>query len=146
MVPAIPVLISMLSRPKFSISLIALPYLLGVTGLSVWESRKRENEADYISLLIMAKAGYDIRKATNFWERMESGTKRKLSEKDEKGRPKYRRQSALLAAHPHVSRSSFLSFWMLKTQLIDTNKGSISHQTNSAVVATNHRNDGMGAS
>jgi len=53
-------------------------YLLPILGAGAFFSRKRESEADYIGLVIMAKAGYDIRTAVGFWERMkEEGGRRK---------------------------------------------------------------------
>jgi len=36
-------------------------------------SRSHETEADYIGLILMAKAGYDPREAPKFWERMNTG-------------------------------------------------------------------------
>jgi predicted Zn-dependent protease len=39
-------------------------------GVLLPYSRLQESEADHIGLLLMAKAGYDPRKAIRFWERM----------------------------------------------------------------------------
>ncbi len=42
----------------------------GNVGVILPYSRKHESEADYMGLLLMAKAGYDPREALKFWERM----------------------------------------------------------------------------
>lgn len=49
-------------------------------GVSLPFNRRQETEADYVGLQLMAKAGYDPRKAVEFWERM-SGCPRKLINK-----------------------------------------------------------------
>jgi predicted Zn-dependent protease len=45
--------------------------LMGL-GVTMPASRKQESEADYIGLMIMAKACYDPRDAVGVWERMEA--------------------------------------------------------------------------
>lgn len=42
----------------------------GNVGIILPYSRKHESEADYMGLLLMAKAGYDPNEAIKFWERM----------------------------------------------------------------------------
>lgn len=49
-------------------------------GVSLPFNRRQESEADYVGLQLMAKAGYDPRKAVEFWERM-SGCPRNLINK-----------------------------------------------------------------
>ena len=44
--------------------------ILGNVGFILPYSRKHESEADYIGLILMARAGYDPYKAIEFWERM----------------------------------------------------------------------------
>lgn len=44
-------------------------------GLALPFSRKHESEADYIGLMLMAKAGYDPTEAPKFWERMTEKSK-----------------------------------------------------------------------
>jgi len=41
-------------------------------GVALPHSRANESEADHIGLILMAKAGYDPRKALEFWKRMEA--------------------------------------------------------------------------
>jgi Zn-dependent protease with chaperone function len=68
-------------------------------GILLPYSRLHENEADYIGLLIMAKAGYDPRSAIQFWERM--------------GREHPYRHIQFLATHPsHGTRISNLEEWL----------------------------------
>lgn len=69
--------------------LLALPF-----------SRRCEREADYIGLLMMAKAGYDPREAVELWKRMET------MEKNRKALP-------FLSTHPsHADRVESIQSWM----------------------------------
>ena len=45
----------------------------GNIGIILPYSRKHESEADYMGLLLMAKAGYDPNEAVLFWQRMAAG-------------------------------------------------------------------------
>lgn len=62
-----------------------------VMGLGVVRpaSRKQESEADYIGLMIMAKACYNPEAAVEVWQRMEKATKEQIPE--------------WLSTHPSVS-------------------------------------------
>ncbi len=46
----------------------------GSIGVILPYSRKHESEADYMGLLLMAKAGYDPNEAVKFWQRMASAS------------------------------------------------------------------------
>lgn len=46
----------------------------GNIGIILPYSRKHESEADYMGLLLMAKAGYDPNEAVLFWQRMAAGS------------------------------------------------------------------------
>ncbi|KAE8441513.1 hypothetical protein EG329_004901 [Mollisiaceae sp. DMI_Dod_QoI] len=95
------------------VTIILAPYLLLVTGIWAWSSRKRESEADYIGLAIMAKAGYDIRKATDFWKRVKRDTDPKLAERDTIGNAKYPQKPEFLSSHPHDrSRINNIRAWL----------------------------------
>lgn len=60
-------------------------------GLMRPASRKQESEADYIGLMIMAKACYDPRAAVGVWQRMEAAQTEEV--------PQW------LSTHPSVSRA-----------------------------------------
>lgn len=74
---------------------------IGTTvGVMLPFSRAQESEADHIGLVIMARAGYDPRQASRFWERM-------MSASGGSGPP------AFLSDHPtDESRIRDLSKWM----------------------------------
>jgi predicted Zn-dependent protease len=46
----------------------------GNIGIILPYSRKHESEADYMGLLLMAKAGYDPNEALKFWQRMSAAS------------------------------------------------------------------------
>lgn len=87
--------------------LLAVPWLMGPTAAYLYLPRERESEADYIGLMLMSKAGYDMHKATEFSIRMDENTK-KMAEKakvDEKGNRTQTSEDlpAWQRSHPHVS-------------------------------------------
>jgi len=41
---------------------------MGVEALGLYNSRRKEDEADYIGLMIMAEAGYDLSAVVQWWE------------------------------------------------------------------------------
>jgi Zn-dependent protease with chaperone function len=88
--------------------LIFAPYLLGLSGGLKLLYRRWETEADYIGLTIMWKAGYDIRGAVEFWERMKEKRDTRL-QKDKHGRQRYRRVPEIADTHPHVSHDDYIS-------------------------------------
>ncbi|MGB2578834.1 putative Zn-dependent protease [Elusimicrobium simillimum] len=49
-------------------------------GVLLPYSRKHESEADYMGLMLMARAGYDPREAVNFWQRMSAASSGKTTE------------------------------------------------------------------
>lgn len=90
------------------IAIICFLYLIPIAGAAAWCCRKQESEADYIGLVLMARAGFDLHKAVEFWERMKEETFRKAAETDEKGKAKVRSAPGFLSTHPHVSFFLFL--------------------------------------
>jgi predicted Zn-dependent protease len=65
--------VALSTRPAETQALFMTAYGMGAqVGLLLPYSRLHEAEADYIGLILMAKAGYDPREAPAFWERMTS--------------------------------------------------------------------------
>ncbi len=63
--------VALQEKPEETRQLFLAAYGLGSQlGILLPYSRKQELEADRIGLVIMALAGYDPRKAVEFWERM----------------------------------------------------------------------------
>ena len=79
-------------------------------GVSLPFNRGQESEADYIGLQLMAKAGYDPRKAVAFWERM-SGCPKNLI-----GKLCFRSNAAIpefLSTHPSdMTRIRQIEAWV----------------------------------
>lgn len=105
-IPALPFLVLSQFVIMVELAVIFVPYLSLLLGSFMFFSRKRESEADYIGLIMMSKAGYDICQAPEFLERMKKTIDARLEEKDENGKPKYIRQSELFSTHPYVSYNS----------------------------------------
>lgn len=64
---------AMASKPELTRNLWLKAYGIGAhLGIILPYSRTQEYEADYIGLVLMAKAGYDPDEAISFWERMRS--------------------------------------------------------------------------
>ena len=62
--------VAMKNNPEQTKEIFKSLYGISTTLGALAYSRKHEYEADKIGLVIMAKAGYDPRKAIEFWERM----------------------------------------------------------------------------
>jgi metalloendopeptidase OMA1, mitochondrial len=61
------------TKPQQTQQLAMLAYGVGTQlGHTLPHSRQTELEADYMGLLLMAKAGYDPHEAINFWQRFKS--------------------------------------------------------------------------
>ncbi len=79
-------------------------------GVTLPHNRKQESEADYVGLILMAKAGYDPREAVGFWERM-SGCPRQMI-----GKFCFRSNAAIpefLSTHPSdVTRIRQIQAWI----------------------------------
>ncbi|KAJ2970597.1 hypothetical protein NQ176_g8114 [Zarea fungicola] len=62
----------------------------------------QESEADYIGLIMMAKAGYDPQQAVEYWQRMKA-----VHDEDDKGDPEH------LRTHPlYEKRISNVKNWI----------------------------------
>ena len=72
--------------------------------ISLGLSRFREREADYIGLLLMADAGFNLSGAVSFWTKLN-----KWEEQQQRGAKKrVRREPQFRSTHPHVSWHPFL--------------------------------------
>lgn len=64
-----------------TIELAKIAYgVIAQLGVLLPFSRTHEEEADYLGLVFMAKAGYDLNKAITFWEKMENKSKGEIPE------------------------------------------------------------------
>ena len=65
--------VALQSQPQQTQELLMMAYGTGTQlGVILPYSRKHELEADKLGLVFMARAGYDPRKATEFWQRMQA--------------------------------------------------------------------------
>lgn len=79
-------------------------------GVAMPASRKQESEADYIGLMMMAKACYNPNEAVGVWERMEAATKDKVPE--------------WLSTHPSNShRIDQIEAWLPKAEEASSESG-----------------------
>ena len=63
--------VALSQKPKETSDLFLTAYGLGAqVGILLPYSRLQESEADHLGLIFMAMAGYDPRRAVDFWERM----------------------------------------------------------------------------
>lgn len=75
-----------------------------IVGVILPFSRKHEEEADYIGVILMAKAGYDPSAAVKFWENMA---------KQSGGKSKEDPMSKFMSTHPsHGKRISNIQKWL----------------------------------
>lgn len=77
--------------------IIASP-LVAIQGFSKYLSRKREKEADYIGMMLMADAGFDPLAAVSVWKKWKEIHDRELSDD-----PQLRQIPQWMSTHPHVS-------------------------------------------
>lgn len=73
--PAWPAIVSMgrmVSRSKIFLGVYVGSIVFGFMVLDSWLGRNRESEADYVGLYIMSQAGYDTRRAVNFFVKLDS--------------------------------------------------------------------------
>ncbi len=85
--------IAMAGQSPYAAQAAQQAYGLGATvGILLPYSRKQEQEADEVGLILMAKAGYDPEAAVGFWERMVAGSR---------GKPK---PPPFLSTHPTDER------------------------------------------
>jgi len=57
------------------VGLILLSPLMGMEALGLYNSRRKEDEADYVGLTIMAEAGYDLSAVIQWWEAIDKREK-----------------------------------------------------------------------
>ena len=77
--------------------IFALP-IIGAFSVNFALSRKRETEADYIGMMLMADAGFDLSAAVNVWKKMKEMEYQMLS-----ADPRLQQDPQWMSTHPHVS-------------------------------------------
>ena len=77
--------------------IFALP-LVAIESLKNYLSRRQEEEADYIGLMLMADAGFDPSAAVSVWKKMKETEDNRLS-----AEPWLLRIPQWMSTHPHVS-------------------------------------------
>ncbi len=73
--------------------------ILGFAAVAYYQSRRREKEADYIGMMLMADAGFDPSAAVSVWKKMKEMEDRMLD-----AHPRAKQDPQWLSTHPHVSR------------------------------------------
>lgn len=91
---------------------IAIPGLVAIGSLRDYQSRRREEEADYIGMMLMADAGFDPSAAVSMWEKMKETEDRQLG-----ADPWLLRIPQWMSTHPHVSLKLALGFYTLVAEL-----------------------------
>ena len=78
--------------------IFALP-ILGFFAIASYQSRRREKEADYIGMMLMADAGFDPSAAVSVWKKM-----MEMEDRMRDTDPRTKQDPQWLSTHPHVSR------------------------------------------
>ena len=78
--------------------ILALP-IFGFIAVGYHQSRRREKEADYIGMMLMADAGFDPWATVSVWKKMKEMEDRMLD-----AHPRTKQDPQWLSTHPHVSR------------------------------------------
>lgn len=100
-IPCIPpTLLGLLSFFIMEFVVFLVPISAIVSGL-YYVSRKREKEADYIAMMLMADAGFDPSAAVAFWEKMKCVEDSMLE-----STPGVQRRPQWQSTHPYVSSTS----------------------------------------
>jgi hypothetical protein len=111
---------------------VFLPYF------ALWHyqlSRVREDEADYIRMFLMAKAGYNIRTVPGSWVIIESAEDQKLLTICSCCNPDIPEVFEVLSSHSFVS---YTSFYTLCSLLVNSTIAYHSDTPDSGVAARNH--------
>lgn len=89
----LPMFVGVFFAPR--LLLTAIPLLASSGFMSLYQSRRREEEADYISTLLMGEVGFDPAAITSFWQNL-------INFMDSTGN-RHRQRPTLLGTHPQVN-------------------------------------------